>query len=292
MNEQISHWDEVRTAYHVARLGTLSAAAAHLGVHHATVIRHIDALEARLGCKLFLRHPRGYRPTDAGEDLRIVAAGVEDRLAQLAGRLMGQRLDISGELIVTALSVLSPWLTPILAMFQNRHKDIRLNMVFDDRLMRLETGEAHIALRMGPKPQEPDNVVRRVRAFPVALFASVEYVARHGRMGGIAGIPGHRFIAASGPAAQTPAQQWLKAHVPTEAIAYRTSDMRNYNDAIRNGAGIGFMSPLGADRSMVRMMAPEPGWAADLWLVTHRDLTRMARVQALSTHILEAARGT
>ena len=49
-------WDEVRTAYQVARIGTVSGAAEVLGVHHATVIRHIDALEARLGAKLHHEH--------------------------------------------------------------------------------------------------------------------------------------------------------------------------------------------------------------------------------------------
>ena len=44
----MDNWDEIRTAFQVARLGTVSGAAEALGVHHATVIRHIDALEARL----------------------------------------------------------------------------------------------------------------------------------------------------------------------------------------------------------------------------------------------------
>ena len=61
----LDNWDEVRTAYQVARLGTVSGAAEVLGVHHATVIRHIDSLEKRLGTKLFQRHPRGYTPTEA-----------------------------------------------------------------------------------------------------------------------------------------------------------------------------------------------------------------------------------
>ena len=47
-------------------MGTVSGAAQALGVHHATVIRHIDALEGRLGVKLFQRHARGYTPTEAG----------------------------------------------------------------------------------------------------------------------------------------------------------------------------------------------------------------------------------
>ena len=52
----MDNWDEIRTAYQVARMGTVSGAADVLGVHHATVIRHIDALEGKLGEKLFQRH--------------------------------------------------------------------------------------------------------------------------------------------------------------------------------------------------------------------------------------------
>ena len=69
----MDNWDEIRTAYQVARNGTVSGAAEVLGVHHATVIRHIDALEARLGVKLFQRHARGYTATEAGADLLQVA---------------------------------------------------------------------------------------------------------------------------------------------------------------------------------------------------------------------------
>mgnify|MGYP000273364863 FL=1 len=49
----MNNWDEIKTAYQVARMGTVSGAAEVLGVHHATVIRHIDALEGQLGVKLF-----------------------------------------------------------------------------------------------------------------------------------------------------------------------------------------------------------------------------------------------
>ena len=38
-------WAELRTAYQVAKLGTVSAAATALGFHRATVNRHIDVLE-------------------------------------------------------------------------------------------------------------------------------------------------------------------------------------------------------------------------------------------------------
>ncbi len=55
-------------------------------MHHATVIRHIDALEKRLGTKLFQRHARGYTATEAGRDLQLVAQTTEDQFSQLVGR--------------------------------------------------------------------------------------------------------------------------------------------------------------------------------------------------------------
>jgi DNA-binding transcriptional LysR family regulator len=84
----MDNWDEIRTAYQVARLGTVSGAAEVLGVHHATVIRHIDALEAALGAKLFQRHARGYTATEAGQDLLSVAgvATISSRSLPAASR--------------------------------------------------------------------------------------------------------------------------------------------------------------------------------------------------------------
>ena len=83
----IDSWDDLRIALAVARHGTVSAAAESLGVHHATVIRHVDALEKRLGAKLFQRHARGYTPTEAGRDLLGVAQATEDQFSQLASRI-------------------------------------------------------------------------------------------------------------------------------------------------------------------------------------------------------------
>ena len=45
MNTHKKDRNQVRTAYHVARLGTEGAAAKFLGVHHAKVIRQVSNLE-------------------------------------------------------------------------------------------------------------------------------------------------------------------------------------------------------------------------------------------------------
>lgn len=130
-------------------------------MHHATVIRHIDALEDRLGVKLFQRHARGYTPTEAGDDLLRVAQATDDQFAQLAGRIKGQGEAVSGELVVTSLGVLSHLLVPVLAAFQRAYPEIIVRYLTGDRLFRLEYGEAHVAIRAGSVPDQPDNVVHR-----------------------------------------------------------------------------------------------------------------------------------
>ena len=168
----MDNWDEIRTAYQVARMGTVSGAADVLGVHHATVIRHIDALEARLGVKLFQRHARGYTATEAGNDLLRVAQGADDQFSQLAGRIKGRGQDVSGELVITSLSGLAPLLTPVLAEFRREYPDVILRYLTGDRLFRLEYGEAHVAIRAGSVPQDPDNVVQPLLRQRSGLYAA------------------------------------------------------------------------------------------------------------------------
>ena len=175
----MDNWDEVRTAYQVARMGTVSGAAEVLGVHHATVIRHIDAIEARLGTKLFQRHARGYTPTEAGDDLLRVAQATEDQFNQLVGRMKGRGDDVSGELggdvfVLTGAAggagtqrISTPASGPDRALPDRRPP-----------VSRLEYGEAHVAIRAGSAPDQPDNVVQPFITQEVGLFASKDYVKR------------------------------------------------------------------------------------------------------------------
>ncbi len=287
----MENWDEVRTAYNVARIGTVSGAAEVLGVHHATVIRHIDALEERLGVKLFQRHARGYTPTEAGEDLLRVAQATDDQFNQLAGRIKGQGNDVSGELVVTSVGGLSHLLVPVLAAFQEMYPALVVRYLTGDRLFRLEYGEAHVAIRAGSVPDQPDNVVQPFFQQQFTLYASEGYVARHGLPKGPEELAKHRFIGADDPKTRAPFLRWLQENVPTEAIVFRSGDVHAQRNAILAGAGIGFTSVLQAAEmpGLIQVMPPRPEWVAPLWLVTHMDLHRTTKVQAFLSHLKERA---
>lgn len=281
----LAPWDELRTALKVARAGTVSGAAQALGVHHATVIRHIDALEDRLGVKLFQRHAKGYAPTEAGQALAEVAGSAEQGFEALAARLQGLQAGITGDLIVTTVPELSPLVLPAIADLLEAHPGLTPCLRTETRVLQLEYGEAHVAIRAGQRPSEPDNVVQGLGRLPVGLYASPAYLAAYGRPDGLEGLAGHGFVAAE--SSRAPYDIWLAR--TGHRIVLRSNDVASCHAAIHAGLGLGFMTPAAADgrggAALEQVIAPQPDWAADLWLVTHVDLHRSAKVQAATAAI-------
>lgn len=289
----IGTWDEIRTAYHVARLGTVSGAADVLGVHHATVIRHIEALERRLGVKLFQRHPRGYSPTDSGLDLLRVAGATAEQFAELEGRLHGQSAKVTGELAITSLEVMSPLLTPVLARFQAEHPQLRIKFLTDTRLFRLEYGEAHVAIRAGPPPSDdPDNVIQRLFTLRLGLYGTHAYVAQRGKLGANFDSTGHVFVGSTEDNPRAKVLAWLNDNIPGHQIVFRTSEFVAGIEAVKAGVGAGFLPAFLAERdeNLVPLAPILEEWDAPIWLVTHVDLHRTAKVQGVTAALKAAAK--
>jgi DNA-binding transcriptional LysR family regulator len=288
----MENWDEIRTAFQVARLGTVSGAAGVLGVHHATVIRHIDALEKRLGVKLFQRHARGYTPTESGRDHLEVAQTTEEQFAHLVSRIKGQGETVSGELVVTSIAGIADLLTPVMVGFQEKWPDVRVRFLTDIRVFRLDYGEAHVAIRAGNGPVEPDNVVQPLTRMKSGLYAARSYVERHGKPASEAEFAGHRFVCTDAEMTRAPFHRWLRATVQPDQITYAATEPAALEHAIRQGAGIGFIMTMRAaeDPDLVEILPPRPEWESALRIVTHVDLHRTRKVQAFLTHLKEAAK--
>ncbi len=285
----MDNWDEVRTAFQVARMGTVSGAAEVLGVHHATVIRHIDALEGQLGVKLFQRHARGYTATEAGDDLMRVAQTTEDQLGQLEGRLKGRGDDVTGELVVTSLAGFAPLIAPILAEFQAAHPGLIVRFLTGDRVFRLEYGEAHVAIRAGRGEEQQDNVVQQLDALPTALYASESYIAKRGMPKDEDDLVNHDFVGHDNPDSRAPFYRWLNERVPRENVIFRSTSDRGVAAAVLQGAGLGFFPVWSAKRSpeLVQVLPPRTEWTVPVRLVTHVDLHRTTKVQTFLRFLKE-----
>lgn len=288
----IDNWDEFRTAFHVAKSGTVSGAAHTLGVHHATVIRHIDALEQRLGVKLFQRHARGYTPTEAGIDLLNVAQTTDDQFSQLVSRIKGRGEAVSGELVVTSLPTLSFLLAPILADFQAMHPNLVVRYLTGDRVFRLEYGEAHVAVRAGKPPQEPDNVAQPFYSLDMGLYVHKSYLDRIGNPSPETVFDHVNFVGHDDENSRAPFSIWLRQNVAPERVTFRVSSDQAMRIAIMSGAGAGFLTVYEAaqDPDLVEIFPPRAEWVGQTWLVTHVDLHRTPKVQAFLKYLKARAK--
>ncbi|MDC7707141.1 LysR substrate-binding domain-containing protein [Vogesella indigofera] len=132
----------------VARLGSVSLAAAELNVTHSAVSQQIRLLEDQLGSVLLLREGRGLQPS---EDGRLYALQVRVALGELseATRLVRAR-PRGDELVIAVLpSFGQHWLLPRLPRFYARHPHYRVTLRASLDIQDLQQGLVDIGIRMG-----------------------------------------------------------------------------------------------------------------------------------------------
>ncbi|MEL6167469.1 MAG: LysR family transcriptional regulator [Pseudomonadota bacterium] len=276
-------WSELRTALHVAQLGTVSAAATVLGLHRATVNRHIDALEKELGAKIFLRHSRGYSLTEIGEDVLRVALTTKNLTDDLLGRVQGKKESIEGEIRLTLLAPFVGLMLGPIDAFKTEHPNCLVAIDTTEDMVRLEYGEAHIAIRADKKPENPDYVVQSLGTVPLNLYAHNTYRERFGLPSGPGDLTGHRFIAPHAEDRRLPFWPWIEENVRPEMIVMSSRDIWLNVEAISRGLGMGFLGDHEAvsRKNLHPVLAPDDAWSVDLWLTTHVDLHRSDKVQAM-----------
>lgn len=264
----------------LARHGTVSAAAEALGVHRATVNRHIDTLETVFQTKLFQRHARGYTLTEGGLDMLEVASRADEMFVDLAGRNRGKSGQLSGRLVVTALPGIAPLVMPALRAFHDAHPQIDLEFSATLEMARLEHGEAHVAFRAGPKPETLDYVVKLFRRVSFGIYATRDYTEQRG-LPELHNLSGHTFVGSKSEASRQPYVPWIKANIGEQTKLVEVSDPIAVKAAVKSGLGIGFLAEHEAsqDLDLVEIASPSGDWSAPIWLVTHVDLHRTDKVQ-------------
>jgi DNA-binding transcriptional LysR family regulator len=284
-------WDDLRYFLSVARSGSLSGAARSLGVNHSTVLRRLSALEARLEVRLFERFRSGYAMTPAGEELEEKLQPVAGQIEGIERRLGGLNAVLSGTVRITSTDTLVRGvLGPSLAQFCRLHPRIQLQVVVQNSFLNLTKREADLAVR--PSNQPPENLLgRRIGRIQTAVYAAKAYLRRAAkRKIEPADWAAHAWIAPDESLGHLAQARWLAAHVPPERVALTADSLVAMADAVRAGAGLGLLLCLLAetDRDLVRIAPPLPELDTQVWILTHPDLRKVRRIQALGEHLSES----
>jgi DNA-binding transcriptional LysR family regulator len=285
-------WDDFRFALAVSRNGGLAAAARALRVDNSTAFRHLNALEARLGAKLFERSPGGYRATAAGERLLDAAERMEAEAVAIDREIFGRDTRLSGKLRVTSSETLAfRILTNEIARFRQAHPGIEVELTIDNRAVDLSRREADVALR-ALRPREPDLFGKKLADIIWAIYGTTEVLGGHPPSTVKKALAG-RDVVGWGEAAQgIRAAKWLGDNIPREAIVYRSSSVLNQLVATKAGIGLAVLPCYLGDPEVgiARATPPIPNLTTELWLITHQSLKGSARVRAFMDFVGEAVR--
>jgi len=165
----------------VAAAGSLSAAARAMGLSQTMVTKHIAALEARLGTRLFHRSTRRLSITEAGRNYLESAERILAELEAADGAVAADRYEPRGLLRLSApVSFGARQIAPLLTEFARRHPGLKIELGLNDRQVDLAEEGWDLAVRIGHL-RDSNLIARRIAPCRLILAAAPAYLEVHGR---------------------------------------------------------------------------------------------------------------
>jgi len=277
-------WDKLRIFHAVADAGSLTHAGDTLHLSQSAVSRQMRALEDSLSTTLFHRHARGLILTEQGELLFDATVAMTKRLDAAAARIRDSEEEVFGELRVTTTTGFgSLWLAPRLSKLYDLYPDLTIDLMLEEKVLDLPMREADVAIRM-KEPSQADLVRKRLMNIRMRLYASPEYIAKHGLPERIEDISKHRLICQNPRSAQVASGLALVQRLMT----YNVSSMLTVNNyfgvlqSVIHGLGIGMLPDYSAQdlRSVIRVLPDVESVEVPVYLAYPEELRQSKRIAA------------
>ena len=274
-------WDEIRFFLAVARRGSITAAARDLGVNHSTVSRRIAAFEDSLEVRLFDRVATGYTLTQAGQEMLPSAQRMEEEALSLDRKLFGRDTELNGTLrVTTAGPFVNPFFMDQINRFLNDYPGIQVDLVISNDVANLHAREVDIAIRATENP--PDTLVgRRIGRMVAMLYGQRDFVAP-GEPGAPNSADRPNIVSYQERAHDITGVGWFRDVYPNAQTRLQVNNPEAVFEAIQAGVGIGMLPCfIGDSTPNLRRLPPyHQEDVFDVWLLTHADLRKTAKVRA------------
>jgi DNA-binding transcriptional LysR family regulator len=176
----------------VARLGRFTAAAESLGVNHSTVSRRLDALERVLGGRVLDRSAGGWEVTALGHQALSAAERIEEALTSLDDGSSGTA-GLSGTVRLGCPDAFAVHIAaPALGRLQAAHPGLAVELISATQRARQHRTGLDLEIVVG-RPEIHRATAAHVKDYALRLYATQEYLNRHGEPATIAELENHRL---------------------------------------------------------------------------------------------------
>jgi len=274
--------DQLLVLLEVARSGRYTTAAETLGVNHTTVARNIAALERSLGGRVLVRGAEGWELTALGE--RAARAG--ELVADAVGRLTAGDAapdPVAGVVRMTATDGFSAYVaSPAVAALREQHPNLSVEVVTVTRRATSHRSGVDVEVVVG-EPQVSRARALELGEYELGMYASRDYLARHGMPTSVADLAGHGLVYFVDSMLQVDSLDAPRRLVPGMHDALTSTNVFVHVEATRAGAGLGFLPCFTADRhaDLVRLLPDQVRDRLPYWAVVHPESWRRPAVTAV-----------
>ncbi|AMA55381.1 LysR family transcriptional regulator [Bradyrhizobium sp. CCGE-LA001] len=178
----------------VAELKSFAAAAQRLRMSPAMASKHVMQIEKRLGTRLLNRTSRRVSLSESGTLYFEQARQMLDSLDEVEAAVSNATVVPHGTLRLTApVWMANSIFAGVLADYQARHRDVRLDVDLSGRLVNLVEEGFDLALRATGAPDEA-LIARPITNVPFYLVAAPAYLKRAGRPVSFADLSGRALL--------------------------------------------------------------------------------------------------
>jgi len=165
---------------------------------------------------------------------------------------------------------------PHMSGFAKLYPDIQLEISVASNFFNLSQRETDVAIRVTTAP--PETLVgRKVCGLASSIYATTEYLNKQQDEPFSWLMPDDELV-------HLPTGKWLKRHYPDANITFRSNSFLALLEAVKQGQGVAPLPCFLAKpyQQLQQIIKPPEDLNAELWVLSHPDLRRTARVRAFT----------
>lgn len=285
------NWHDLRIFLEVARTGSVAKSARLLRMDASTVSRHIARLEQSLNMPLFERDPTGLKTTARGQSLVEHVQAMESHALALSDTALPAQLsEPAGTVRVGTMEGIGAfYLAGRLMALRDRHPGIDIELLTSPQHVQVTHREADVFISFFP-PDGRGLDVSQLGQFELHLYASLDYLARHGTPASRKDLARHAFVSYVEELVQLDTVRWLDEVVANARTVFRSTSMVAQMFAAAAGGGIVMLPSFMSAESigLVRLLPQDVWLSRTVWLTVHQDLQYMPRIKAVAGFLRES----